>query len=83
MTSRTTSMAIALAGAVVLAATLPSLARNAHTATRIGKRPADQNGYFFFPGNYLDDNYVYDPPRPAEFQAWPTRHRGHHARRRS
>ena len=64
MTYRTTGFAItlALAGAIMMTAPVPSLARGKSVVISIGKRPADANGYFFFLGNAVDDSYVYDPP---------------------
>jgi hypothetical protein len=57
---------MALVVLVALGATSPSSARTRHTATTHHapsphKVRADANGYFFFPANYSDDYYVYDP----------------------
>jgi hypothetical protein len=51
--------ALTLAGALTTAATISS--RGDTLSVHVGKRPADANGYFFYPGNSYDDGYVYDP----------------------
>lgn len=63
MTCQSTRIAtaLALAGALALGATSASLARGGKAAVRLAKVPADATGYFFYPANYVGDNYVYDP----------------------
>lgn len=71
--------ALALAGAVTLAAAGPSCARGHHVVARIAKAPADARGYFYVPPNYVDDGYVYDPAashRDAAGARTRHRHRG-------
>jgi hypothetical protein len=77
----TTTLAISLAGAMAIFATPPAQARSNTAVVRIGKRPADATGYFFYPGNAYDDFYVYDPPaarRLIGYSARPSRHRHRH-----
>jgi hypothetical protein len=58
---QTITIAVALVLAGALGATSPTLARGVDRAARLGPRPADATGYFYYPGNYVDDGYVYDP----------------------
>jgi hypothetical protein len=47
--------------ALALATATAAQARDPYRAPSPHKRWADANGYFFFPANYMDDSYVYDP----------------------
>ncbi len=79
--------ALGLAAAFVLSANMPSFARSRHVAAvhkvrmpSPHKVRADANGHFFFPANYFDDSYVYDPPatrRHAKARTTSSRHRPH------
>ena len=53
---------LVLAGAFAASAASPTLARGGRLVAGIAKLPADANGYFYVPPNYVDDGYVYDPP---------------------
>jgi hypothetical protein len=73
----TFAFALALASAVAAATAVPSFARGkAHS--RIGKRPADAHGYFFYPPNWMDDMYVYNPSYRRVHHKHPRRTRRHH-----
>ena len=81
MTRQTTTMAIALALAGAVGVRSPTFARGDDLSARLAPRAADATGYFYYPGNYVDDGYVYEPPvvrdpSHAHIKSLRHRHRG-------